>query len=180
MSQPTYNVREGQGRITFEVDPITLRTYLKAIGGLTKELQDEIRNESQIMSRDLANDLVRSAASSPTPVARRVANSISTPRDRLPTVKIGGKKKVGIGYRSRFTGKTVVAAAGELLYGSEYGASGKPVDRAGRKMTNRFKAPHNDKGYWINPTTEQWGTYLFNQWFDMVERILDREGINGR
>lgn len=179
MAGPTYNVREGQGKVTFEIDPITLRAYLKAIGGLDKEIQNEIRNESQRLGRDLANDLSRSAMTALPPVAKRVGLSITTPRDRLPTVKIGGTKRVGDPYKPRGGGRTVRASAGALLYGSEYGYSGATVDRSGRNMGNRFRAPGKRDGYWIGPTTEQWGTYLFTQWVEMVDRILERGGIRG-
>lgn len=188
MAGPTYSNAMGQGVLTFQVDPITLKAYLRAIGSLDKEVQDEIRDASQLMSRRLADDLVRAAYTSPTPQAKLVAQSITTPRDRLPTVKIGGKKRVGREYRSReqrtgktgkaLPGKKIRAMAGELLYGSEYGSySGK--DRSGRDMGRRFVAPRNSNGYWIEPTTAEWGTYLFREWVTMVDNILEREGIRG-
>lgn len=189
MAAPSYNLSAGQGQVTFQVDPITLRAYLKAIGSLDKEVQDEIRAAAGRMSTDLKDALTLRAMISPTPQARLVARSITTPRDRLPVVKIGGTKKVGRQYQSRekrtgktgkpLPGKKIKASAGELLYGSEYGSRGG-VDRRGRKMGDRFVVGRNPGGYWIEPTTEIWGRRLFEQWVDMVDRVLDREGINGR
>lgn len=178
MAGPKYDVRDKQGAVVFALDPITLKAYLRAIAALPKDIQNEIRTDSQRMSVGLADDLKRSAYSAVPPVAKRVALSITTPRDRLPTVRIGGSKKVGLPYKDRETGRTIKAPAGALLYGSEYGGrAGK--DRAGREMNNRFKAPRNKSGYWINPTSEQWGSYLFQQWLAMVDKILEREGIRG-
>lgn len=179
MANAPYNLKPDQGKVTFEIDPVTLRAYLKAIGGLSKEIQNEIRLASQKQAMGLADDLKRSAYSAPAPAAKRVALSITTPKDRLPTVKIGGTKKVGDPYRPRTGGRTVRASAGALLYGTEYGGNAGYPDRAGRKMGNRFKASRNDRGYWINPTAEEWGTYLFKQWVAMVDMILEREGIRG-
>ena len=178
MAGPKYDLRDGRGQVTFSLDPITLRAYLTAMNGLPKDIQNEIRANSKRLSMELADDMKRVAYTAIPPVAKRVALSITTPRDRLPTVKVGGSKRVGLPYKDRATGAKIKAQAGELLYGSEYG--GRPgKDRAGREMGNRFKAPRNKSGYWINPTSEAWGEYLFKQWVEMVDTILKREGIRG-
>lgn len=179
MAGPTYNTKAGQGKVTFEVDPITLRAMLKTIGKLDKDVQNEIRDNSQKLSLNLKDDLTRAALTSRTPVAKRLVMTITTPRDRLPTVKIGGSKKVGKPYKDRATGKTVKASAGALLWGSEHGGFSGFPDRSGRNMGNRFKAPRNENGYWIYPTVDHWGTYLFMKWSEMVDDILRREGIRG-
>ena len=79
MAGPTYNTKAGQGKVTFEVDPITLRAMLKTIGKLDKDVQNEIRDNSQKLSLGLKDDLTRAAMTSPTPVARRVMEEKNRP-----------------------------------------------------------------------------------------------------
>lgn len=186
--QPKSLSTYGQGTQTIEVDPVTLRDYLKALGRVDKEVQNEVRLKAQGLAIGFKLDLELAAAFAPTPQARLVAQSITTPKDRLPVVVIGGKKKVGREYRSRVkrTGKTgkplpgrrIKAPAGALLYGSEFGSHGGK-DRAGRTMGNRFVAPRTTEGYWINPTTEREANNIFEAWVEIVDDVLRREGIYG-
>lgn len=187
-SQPKSLTKEGQGVTTIEVDPITLRTYLQALGRLDKEIQAEVRQKAQQLAIGFKFDLELAAAFSPTPQAKLVAQSITTPRDRLPTVVIGGKKQVGRPYTSRVkrTGKTgkalpgkrIKAPAGALLYGSEYGSHGGK-DSRGRNMGNRFVVGRKKDGYWISPTTETHASDIFEAWVGYVDDVLKREGIYG-
>ena len=188
MGDPKSLSKEGRGTTTIEVDPITLRTYLQAIGRLDKDVQDEIRRKAQSQAIGFKFNLELAAMLSPTPQARLVAQSITTPRDRLPTVVIGGKKRVGREYRSRekrvgktgntLPGKRIKAPAGALLYGSEYGSRGG-TDSRGRKMGKRFVVGRSTYGYWINPTTEREANEVFTAWVNFVDDILKREGIYG-
>lgn len=188
MAEPAYNlVSVGsrsksasaayKGTINFVLDPITLRSYLKTIGSLDKEIQNEIRDNSQRLSLKIRDALYLRAQRSPTPQAKLVAESMTTPRDRLPTVKIGGSKKVGRPYKQLGTGKIIKAPAGALLYGSEYGSHGGK-DRAGRNQGDRFKAPRTKLGYWINPASDSMAREVFTEWVEYVDRIIKREGLD--
>ena len=182
--QPKSLTTFGQGTQTIEVDPVTLRDYLKALGRVDKEVQNEVRLKAQGLAIGFKLDLELAAAFSPTPQARLVAQSITTPKDRLPVVVIGGKKLVGRQYKSRTTktntgrAKKLRAPAGALLYGSEFGSRGGK-DRRGRNMGNRFVAGRNTEGYWINPTTEREANTIFEAWVEIVDDVLRREGIYG-
>lgn len=142
---------------------------LAALRTLPPDLSAELREVSQRASRITAGALKRAAASSPTPQARLVALSITTPRDRLPAVKIGGTKRVGRVYRSRSDrlksgkGRATRAMAGALLWGSENG-SDTGTDRAGRHKGRRFVAGHNATGYWIGPTVRRVTPRVFAAW----------------
>lgn len=188
VGQPKSLTTEGRGTTTIQVDPITLRDYLKALGRLDKDVQNEVRQNSQKIAMGFKFDLELAAAFSPTPQAKLVAQSITTPKDRLPTVVIGGKKQVGRPYQSRqkrtgktgkpLPGKRIKASAGALLYGSEFGSHGGK-DSRGRNMGNRFVVGRNKEGYWINPTTEREAERVFEAWVGYVDDILKREGIYG-
>lgn len=179
--------KEGRGVTTIEVDPITVKTYLRALNRVEKDVQEEVRQNAQKLAIGFKLDLELAASFSPTPQARLVAQSITTPKDRLPVVVIGGKKQVGRPYSPRVkqltkTGKPskkkIKASAGALLYGSEYG-SRRGKDRKGRTLGNRFVAPRNNAGYWINPTTEREANTIFEAWVEYVDDVLKREGIYG-
>lgn len=188
MANPTSLTTYGRGTTTIQVDPITLRDYLKAIGTLDKDVQNEIRLKAQDLAIGFKFNLELAALISPTPQAKLVAQSITTPKDRLPTVQIGGKKKVGRQYTSRekrvgktgntLPGKKIRASAGALLYGSEYGSrAGK--DTRGRSTGKRFTVGRKTSGYWINPTTDREANDMFAAWVGYVDDILKREGIYG-
>jgi hypothetical protein len=81
-----------QGTIAITVDPVQIQELFKVLRLLPKESQDNIRTEAQAMSKKLAGEIMVSGLTSPTPQARLVVESISTPRDRLVRVDIGGSK----------------------------------------------------------------------------------------
>jgi len=99
---------------------------------LRKEANAEIRTAARHAAGELAAELRRAAASSPTPVARRVAAAITVVSDRYPTVKIGGSKRVG----------RRGAIAARLVWGSEHGGE-------------KFGAPAGGS-YWIAPAVRRY------------------------
>ena len=110
---------------------------LKAFQGLERdfarpEANKELRTAAGNTARGGVVELVRAAEASGVPVARRVATSIRVKSDRLPTVSIGGSRKVGR------TG----APASVLVWGSE---------RGGRN----FAVPQTAGGHWIQPAVER-------------------------
>jgi hypothetical protein len=103
-------------------------------------------------------------------------------RDRLIRVDVGGPKKVGRKYggEKRKGGKVVKqgqAPAGALLWGSEYG-SHRGVDRAGRAYSDRFKAPYNKSGYWINPAMDYYLPIIAREYAQMVQDVVKKAGMD--
>jgi len=111
---------------------------LRAFQGLERDMRrvanGELRDAARTCANGLAVDL-RSAAGGGPPVAPRVAGSIAVRSDRLPTVAIGGSRRVG----------RRGAPAAKLLWGSEHGPAG---------AINHFAVAANSAGYWIAPTTK--------------------------
>lgn len=126
-----------KGGASVEIDG--LMDTLKAFQGLERDLRSEANKELRAAARTcatvLAGHLVRAAAASGVPVARRVAKSIRVRSDRVPVVYIGGAKKVGTGKRG---------AAGALVWGSEQGP---------KSDINHWGVPAGP-GYWIKPAVE--------------------------
>lgn len=171
-----------QGLYSIEVDPYQLKNLLGILRSLPTEVQQEVRDKAQPLSQRLAGQLTMFAMAAPTPQAKLVEKSISTPRDRLIRVDIGGTKKVGRPYggEARKNGKKVkqsAAPAGALLWGSEYG-SHKGTDRAGRAYTNRFGVGYKKSGYWIAPATEYYVPIVAREYEEMIISIAKREGLD--
>jgi hypothetical protein len=112
-----------------------------------------------------------------------VAQTISTPRDRLIRVDVGGSKKVGRkwGGETSKNGKSKVrqnqAPAGALLWGTEFGGHAG-VDAIGRKYTNRFKAAPKKGGYWINPAVDYYTPIVAKEYIQLIQDVVKRVGLS--
>ena len=174
----------GQGAFTITLEPLALRNLIATLNMMDKETQGRVRDAAQPLSARLAGQLMQAADSSPTPQARLVAMSISTPRDRLIRVDIGGSKKVGRKYggEQSKSGKGAkvrqqAAPAGALLWGTEFG-SHKGVDSLGRPYTDRFKAPANKRGYWITPAVDYYVPIVAREYAEMVQTVVKKLGLD--
>ena len=173
-----FKATKGQGSFRIEVEPQALRNLISTLNSLDKETQGQVRDAAQPLSKRLAGQLMMFGNSSPTPQTKLVLQSILTPRDRLIRVDIGGPKKVGRPYggtasksgKGNKVGRTA-APAGALLWGSEYG-SHSGIDRAGRKYSNRFKAPQNRRGYWLNDAVDFYTPIVAKEYISIVTGII--------
>lgn len=173
-----------RGKIAITVEPQALKDLFTTLRALTPEASQEVRDKAQPMSQKLARALsVAAAFSAAPPQAILVARSISTPRDRLIRVDVGGSKKVGRPYGGERNSKGKItnrqaAPAGALLWGSEHGSRGG-VDRAGRNQGRRFVKPYLKAGYWINPTVDANIQEVANEYTDMLKAIVKRLKLEG-
>ena len=174
--------KAGKGTLAMTVEPIEFRNLLRLLGSLPKETQDEIRDKALPLSQRFAGQLLMFANASRTPVAKNVAESLAPKRDRLIRVDVGGTKKVGRKYggEKRKNGTVVKqqsAPAGALLWGSEFGShSGQ--DRSGRAYTDRFKAPYNKSGYWINPAMDFYLPIIAREYAQMIQDVVKKAGMD--
>lgn len=174
----------GQGSFRIEIEPFALQNLISTLNKLDKETQAQVRDAAAPLSKRLAGQIMQFGDSSPTPQTKLVMESITTPRDRLVRVDIGGPKIVGRKYggvpSKSGKGKKVKqtgAPAGALLWGSEYG-SHSGVDRAGRKYTNRFSAPQNRGGYWLNPATDYYAPVVAKEYISIITGIIKELGMD--
>jgi len=172
----------GQGRVAIQVEPYQLKQLFQLLSALPKDSQNEIRDQAQMMSKRLAGQLLMFSHGAPAPQTRLVAQSISTPRDRLIRVDVGGSKKVGRKYGGETSknGKTRVrqnqASAGALLWGTEFGGHAGE-DSLGRKYTNRFKAAPKKGGYWINPAVDYYTPIVAKEYSQLIQDVSKRVGL---
>jgi hypothetical protein len=173
---------KSQGKISIDVDPVALKDLRATLRLLDKETSSELRDKAQPLSKSLARELsVAAAFGSAPPQAILVARSISTPRDRMIRVDVGGSKRVGRPYGGkRPDTKSTSAQAGQLLWGSEYGSGGQPIDQAGRRMgRSRFVKGRNKRGYWINPTVDANIKPIADEYVQIVKDIVKRLKLEG-
>jgi hypothetical protein len=166
-------------KVAITVEPREFKNLIGLLNAIPKESQGEIRDLAQPLSKELARELTVAAAfSAAPPQAILVARSISTPRDRLIRVDIGGSKKVGRAYGGKRTEKRSAAPAGALMWGSEHGSTGQPTDRAGRKMGRRFVKPFKEKGYWIAPTVDANIKQVADAYTQALKALIKRLGLD--
>ena len=98
------------GTFAFTVEPLELKNLFSLLNALPKEVQNEVRNQAGMLSKRLAGQLTQFGLASRTPQAKLVVQSITTPRDRLIRVDIGGTKKVGRKYGGKTSknGKVII------------------------------------------------------------------------
>lgn len=157
---------------------VDARAVHLAFSKLPKEIQRELRQTFRPLSNQLAHDL-KSVPTPKPPQYKLVELSVTPKTDRNIRVAVGGKKKVGKPYtkykkfkgrdgqmhRSKFNvQRGYRAPAGALVHGVESGSSGKIRDRSGRTMGNRFKLPHNPRGYFVRPTVDRFAPELYETW----------------
>jgi hypothetical protein len=174
--------KAGKGTLAIDVEPVEFKNLLRLLGSLPAESQQEVRDRALPLSQRFAGQLLMFAQASRTPQAARVAESLIAKRDRLIRVDVGGPKKVGRKYggEKRKGGKVVKqgqAAAGALLWGSEYG-SHRGVDRSGRAYSDRFNAPYNKSGYWINPAMDYYLPIIAREYAQMVQDVVKKAGMD--
>lgn len=179
-----FKATKGQGTFRIEVEPYAFKNLISTLNTLDKETQNRVRDAAQGLSKRLAGQLTMFGGSSPTPQTKLVLESMLTPRDRLIRVDLGGPKKVGRPYggtasksgKGNKVGRSA-APAGALLWGSEYG-SHAGTDRAGRKYSNRFKAPQNRSGYWINDAVDYYTPIVAKEYIQIVQGLIEDLKIN--
>lgn len=145
---------------------------------LPKEVQNELRQTNLRNAQLLADEVRRNIDISDPPQAELILSTVTAVKDRRIKVTAGGKKQVGRPYKARTGGKRKYRApAGLLIYGAEFGSSGKSMDRKGRKMGPRFERPHNSKGYFMGPALEKFGPKLLEIWIKTIQREIDKAGL---
>jgi len=174
---------KGKGIYSITLDPIALQDLRAALRLMDKETSGKIRDLAQPLSQRLAGQLKMFGMQAPAPQTKLVLESMLTPRDRLIRVDVGGTKKVGRPYggvknKKGVRTKQTKAAAGELLWGTEYG-SHQGVDQSGRKYSNRFKAAYNPRGYWLAPATNYYAPIVAKEYAAGFTAVVKGLGLDG-
>jgi len=165
--------------VSIKADPSQLKGLYAAFRTLEKDANTELKTKVTAISAWTAVKIKAAAESAPMPKqATRVATTVRPNKDRIPNITVGGSK-------ARFSGGAV---SGQVLFGSEFGASEfliKPKNGSnlgantfGKNKGRRFpdmSPPLNggNEGYWIYPTLRKEQPAITQQWIAAVESVLN-------
>lgn len=135
------------------------RQVLKAMNGLPKFANAELRSASLHIAELLAGEM-RSAAMSQGPVAAKLATTVKARRDRIPSVFIGGPRRL---FRGEKDGTEKEAF--QLLFASEFGCDSRG---------DLFKPHAGQRGYWIFPTVRANEAQIGQAWKAVADAIVER------
>ncbi|WP_344231470.1 hypothetical protein [Kribbella hippodromi] len=133
------------------------RETLAAFRQLPKDASKELRDASTRIS-EVEAVKIRSAAASSSAQSALVAPGIRARRDRLPSIVVGGARKVG---RNR-------KPLNKIMYGANFGAT----------ALKQFR-PHRgagDEDYWFFSTVEKDLPQMVDQWGRAVDKVIRRWG----
>ncbi len=144
-------------KLTITIDGA--RETLKALNALPKEVNTRVRDASLQISRWLA-EAIKSAGQADSPQSAAVAATAKAKYDRVPSISVGGTKKV--------TSEKVPAH--KILFGANFGAT---YYRTPGKVPF-FIHDHASKGadYWIWKTAEANNDRIGKEWEAGVDEAL--------
>ena len=147
--------------ITFKPDQKDLMGLYAALRTLDKEANTKLKTDVSAISAWSASKLTTAAYGNPFPAqAEKVARTIRANKDRVPSVSIGGS-------RVKFSGGAV---AGQVLFGSEFGANPTSTNGAFPNGGRRFPMP--SQGYTIFKTLKEIQPTITSRWKNAVDDVL--------
>lgn len=149
---------------TMKIDDQDLKDFLKVMNKMNKEANNELKREVLKIS-DMTATAIRLAAVSPR--QKIIANTIRSNWDRIPTISIGGDKKITHGKRG---GGTV----GDIMFGVEFGARRAFLRNGGRAFPPRSAPYHGgSRGYWLFPTLRDQQPEIRRRWYQAVDDLIE-------
>lgn len=151
--------------VTIRIDDQDLKDFLSVMNKMNKEANKELKDEVMDISRMTATALRLAAIS---PRQKIIADTIQARYDRIPTISIGGSKKITSYKRG---GGTV----GDIMFGVEFGARRALLRNGGRAFPPRSAptAGGGSKGYWLFPTLTGLQPEIRRRWYQAVDNLID-------
>lgn len=160
--------RQRSMTVTLGIDDQDLKDFLKVMNRMGKEANTELKREVIKISEITAMSLRFSASSARQKI---IANTIRAGYDRMPTIRIGGSKKIS---RNAKYGKG--GTVGDALFGVEFGAKQPFLKNGGRAFPTRsamYGSKGGMKGYWIFPTLRNMQPEIRRRWYQAVDDLLE-------
>ena len=148
--------------ISIKPDQSDLTSLYAAFKKMDKEANTTLKAEVAAISNWTAQQIQNAASLNPYP--RQAAKVLATTRgnkDRIPNVTIGGS-------RQKFSGGAV---AGQVLFGSEFGAN--PTSSNGQFPNGGRRFPMPSKGYAIFAVLKESQGQITMRWKNAVEKVLN-------
>jgi hypothetical protein len=149
--------------ISIKPDQSQLKGLYAALKTMDKEANTKLKTDVASISAWSAEEIRQAAPFNPFPAqAQKVAVTIRANKDRIPNVTIGGSKQ-------RFSGGAV---SGEILFGSEFGASNF-FPNGGRRFPYRSPAKgRGSAGYTIFKKLAEIQPTITSRWKSAVDDVL--------
>lgn len=152
--------------LTVRVSIEGVRETIRAFGLLPKDANDQLRDASLDLARELAARARADGIANGGPQGRLVAQTVKAKRDRVPVVEAGGTRKLG---RHR-------APAYGITFASVFGMNRRSGWYAGRKYALSFGEqyrPHQGQdAYWFFPVIEHSAATISRRWNAAADRIV--------
>lgn len=171
--------------IKMEVDRKDLKGLFNAFKELDKDTNEKLRTEVYQITDYIARSIKTAAEYAPMPdQARLIAETVRPRKDRVPYVTIGGSKYLKVSRRG--TPGNPRPRAGQLLFGSEFGASptGGLVPNATNDRQRRFpyfsgKYGWGSRGYWIFPTLRRLQPKITSDYHAIIDKYIRKDWADG-
>ena len=175
---------EGRSTITIKPDLSEYRGLLKALSQMDKDSQKALKDDVASISAWTAQGIRAAAQYAPfSAQATAVAATVKPARDRVPTVRIGGSKKMPV--RRKITEGNPAPTAGQLLFGSEFGGERNAKDSQSAFPNGGYRFParspregRGNAGYWIFPTLKVMQPEIKKRWFAACNKVMDNWARN--
>ena len=130
-----------------EVEIKGVSQLLRALGKISKDLQNDVRDASGKIAADLVSG-ARAAAN--TKQQSLAASALKVKRDRVPVVRVG-RTMLRPGLKGT-----------DIFYGAEFGGGLRPE-------TQQFPPHRGKRGYFLYPTAKARGRRYADMWADAVD-----------
>jgi len=142
----------------------------KALRRLPKEATEQLRGASREIATFVASD-ARGLAVHVGGIARHVAPTIQSTRDRVPVVRMGGSGRLptsGHNYsRSRSGSRQTI---GDVIWGAEYGGGARPTTR----QFLPWRGSSTGAGYFLWPTIRRDSDRIHDAYSEALLTALQR------
>jgi hypothetical protein len=155
--------------VSMKIDDQDLLALLKAMNTMDKESKTTLKREVFKISEMTATALRFGAVSKRQKI---IANTIRARWDRVPTISVGGSKKMSS--KAKYGDKS--GTVGDALFGVEFGAKQNFLKNGGRSFPAR-SVPYGSRGglrgYWIFPTLRHMQPEIKRRWYQAVDDVID-------
>lgn len=170
---------ENRTTITVKPDLSDYRGLLKALSKMDLDSQKALKDDVASISAWTATGIKAAAVHAPfAKQATMVAATVRPARDRVPTVRIGGNKKMPVS--RKITVNSPAPNAGQLLFGSEFGGERNAKGSASAFPNGGYRFPtrspregRGNAGYWIFPTLKSMQPEIKKRWFAACNKVMD-------
>jgi hypothetical protein len=164
-------------KIDIQMDAADKKMLFTAFKTMPKEAQNVLRKETQKLVGTLAEEMKRKAASAPNPQqAVLLARSIKANKDRVPSITVGGGRKVPV--KRKKTPGSPQPTQSDFLWGAEFGVrDGGPgtFKQGGRKFAYYSgRMGRGSRGYFIFPTLRRNQERIRRDYLETVYKLLKK------